>query len=233
MKTTDLATKTLFTKTLFTKTIFTKTILQVAMLAMMTGLAGCGGDDEKSTTQLCLVLLIIPVPCSSGSTAPSQQPILAQTPTAPAGTGQVTSNADDLRPAVINQIDEFEQNNTLDNANVVQFPSASYDNAVAIDINGSVEQQADTADFFIFTPDRSAQYDVYLCGETCDDVVEDDAVYIMIYDQSQTTIDSTPVGTREEQTVTAELTAGLAYYVEVHGYNTGPMAYPYQLVIKD
>lgn len=212
--------------------ILTKTILRFALLTMLVGLAGCGGDD-KEETQLCLVLLIIPVQCSSGTTAPAQQPILAQSPTAQAGSEKGANGIEDSRPVVINQIDEFEQNNTLDNANVVQFLSASYDNAVGIEISGSVAQQADAADFFIFTPDRSAQYDIYVCGENCDEVVEDDAVYIMIYDQFQTTIDSTPVGTIAEQTVTAELTAGLAYYVEVSGYNTGPVAYPYQLLIKD
>jgi hypothetical protein len=216
-----------------TTNIFTKTILRVAMLAVMAGLAGCGGDDDKSDTHLCLVLFIIPAQCSSGATAPVQQPILAESPTAQAGTDKGANNAIDSRPVILNQVDEFEQNNTLDNANIVQFLSASYDNAVAIEISGSVEQPTDAADFFIFTPERSAQYDIYLCGASCDEVVEDDAVYIMIYDQFQTTIDGTPVGTLAEQTVTAELSAGLAYYVEVHGYNTGPMDYPYQLVIKD
>jgi hypothetical protein len=216
-----------------TTNLFTKTIFQVAMLAVMAGLAGCGSDDDKPDTQLCLLLFIIPVQCSTGSTAPAQQPIMTQSTTAQAGNDNGAYSAIDSRPVVTNQVDEFEQNNTLDNANIVQFLSASHDNAVAIEISGSVEQPTDAADFFIFTPERSAQYDLYLCGESCDEAVEDDAVYIMIYDQFQTTIDGTPVGTLAEQTVTAELSAGLAYYVEVHGYNTGPIDYSYQLVIKD
>jgi len=47
----------------------------------------------------------------------------------------------------------------------------------------------------------------------------------------ETTIVSTPVGTVAEQVFSAELTAGLAYYVEVHGYSTASMSYAYQLVI--
>ena len=40
----------------------------------------------------------------------------------------------------------------------------------------------------------------------------------MIYDQNQTTIASTPVGTMARQEFTVELAAGLAYYIEVNGY---------------
>jgi hypothetical protein len=37
----------------------------------------------------------------------------------------------------------------------------------------------------------------------------------------------------EEQRLVVELTAGLAYYVEVNGYNTASMRYDYKLVIID
>lgn len=219
-----------------------KTTLQVALLALLTTLAGCGGGDDPEP-KLCLVLFVIPVPCSAGT--PSSPPPPTQTPppatTPPPSTGSSgetetsggTASGSSGRTAVVNHVNEFEPNNTLDNANVVQFPTAPLDSSVVLDIIGSVQETDDPADFFIFTPDRSDTHGIYLCAETCDELVEDDAVYIMLYDQNQTTIASTPVGTVSEQLLVAELTAGLAYYVEVHGYNTGPVAYDYQLVIID
>jgi len=216
-----------------TTNLLTKTMIQVVMLTMLFGLTACGSDDEKPKTQLCLVLLIIPVSCSSGSSAPDVQPISTQSQAATAGIESGTNSKSDVRPVVTNQFDEFEGNNTLDNANIVQFLSAPLDTAVGIEISGTVYESDDVADFFIFTPDRTADYGIYLCADTCDEFVEDDAVYVMIYDQSQTTIASTPIGTIAEQMISAELTAGLAYYVEVHGYNTGPMSYSYQLAITD
>jgi len=212
---------------------FTKTILHAALLTMLASLTGCGGDDDKPKTQICMLFLIIPVPCSSGSSAPEQQPISAQSPTTPAGSEKGTNGGDETRPVVMNSVDEFEPNTTLDNANVVQFLTAPLDSSVGINIKGSVQETDDAADFFIFTPDRSDRYGIYLCADTCGAFVQDDAVYVMLYDQYQTTIAGTPVGTIAEQMVSAELTAGLAYYVEVHGYNTGATSYSYQLVIID
>ena len=55
----------------------------------------------------------------------------------------------------------------------------------------------------------------------------------MIYDQYQTTITGTPVGTITRQEIAADLTAGFAYYVEVNGYNSGGAIYDYRLMVID
>jgi len=219
----------------------TKTTLQVALLAVLASLVGCGGGVEPAP-RICLVLLLIPVPCSAGtpssappptqappsSTPPPYTPPPATTPPPSTGTGGSSGQT-----AVITRVYEFEPNSTLDNANVAQFPAAPPESKVGLDIVGNVQETDDPADFFILTPNRSAHYRIVICSETCVYGVEDDAVYLMLYDQNQTTIAGTPVGTIEEQKLIVELTAGLAYYVGVHGYNTGPIAYEYRLAIID
>ena len=55
----------------------------------------------------------------------------------------------------------------------------------------------------------------------------------MVYDQSQSTIASTPLGSVVKQQLGVDLLAGLAYYVEVNGYNTGPSTVDYKLVLID
>jgi hypothetical protein len=79
---------------------------------------------------------------------------------------------------------------------------------------------------------RTDLYAVYLCGESCTEQPVNDEVCIAVYDQSQTTLVSTSIGTVKEQQLTVELEAGLAYYVEINGYNT-VSTFGYRLVVID
>ena len=121
-------------------------------------------------------------------------------------------------------VTEYEPNNVLNNANIVSLPAGSQ-------LEGSVSSIDDASDFYIFTPTRTGTHTILLCGDTCDAAIEDNAAYVMIYDQNQTTIASTPVATIASQEITAELTAGFAYYVEVNGYNAGAFNYDYRLAV--
>jgi hypothetical protein len=128
---------------------------------------------------------------------------------------------------------EYEPNSTLDNANPMTFRNAKAEEHIGLDITGSVSQGGDTSDFFVFTPPRSGHFLVYLCEGTCSDIVHSDQVYLMVYDQSQSTIAATPVGTVAKQQLGVDMHSGLAYYVEVNGYNTGSSPLEYKLVIID
>ena len=55
----------------------------------------------------------------------------------------------------------------------------------------------------------------------------------MIYDQSQTTIASTPIGTDATLALKTKLNAGVAYYVEVNGTNTLGVHFVYDLFIHE
>jgi hypothetical protein len=63
------------------------------------------------------------------------------------------------------------------------------------------------------------------------ETLHSDEVYLMVYDQSQSTLAGTAVGAFEAQSLGVDLVAGLAYYVEVNGYNAGPTKKDYKLVI--
>jgi hypothetical protein len=115
----------------------------------------------------------------------------------------------------------------------VAFRTAAADEHVGIDIDGNVNQSDDASDFFIVTPWRSGRFLIYLCTETCGETLDSDQVYLMVYDQSQNTIASTSVGSIVTQRIRVDMYAGLAYYVEVNGYNTGTENLDYKLVIID
>ena len=216
----------------------------IASLGIMPLIAACGGGEGEAespgdvmgqlgttgggSTNCNLVILVITAGYICEDTSSSQPP--AGNPSGNAGSPG-PDNSDSSIPVQMNRVAEYEPNGILDNANPVQFRIVSGDTLAGIEITGSVQDDTDRSDFFILTPNRSGSYAVYLCAETCSEQVIDDTVYLMVFDQNQTTIASTPIATVEEQMLVVPMTAGLAYYVEVHGYNTAATPYEYRLVI--
>ena len=174
-------------------------------------LGGCGGgDDNKKNQDGCtdnILLLFFCVISSSADTS---------------GTNVNATGSSDT--SSLAAVAEYEPNNILNNANIVSLPAG-------MQLEGSVHSEDDASDFFIFTPTRTGMHTILLCGDSCDAAIEDDAAYVMIYDQNQTTIASTPVATIASQQITAELTAGFAYYIEVNGYNAVAFDYDYRLAV--
>ena len=202
--------------------IFTA-LQRTTLLMVLAALAACGGsEDEQPCSQTLAVLtaglcLLGEVTYSSTSTSGS-----SSIPPPP------SSNT-----VVMRRVVEFEPNSTLDNANPVAFRNATADKHIGIEITGSVSQTDDSSDFFILSPPRSGHFLVYLCDESCGETLHSEQVYLMVYDQSQSTIASTPLGSVVKQQLGVDLLAGLAYYVEVNGYNTGPSPVDYKLVLID
>ena len=112
---------------------------------------------------------------------------------------------------------EHEPNGSLDNANVLTINGSI--------VEGSVQKGIDASDFFIFTPAQTGEY-------TIDFVADVEVGYVVIYDQSQTTIASTSIGDGAEQNMTADLVAGMAYYIEVNGYSADVTPERYLLSIS-
>ena len=204
------------------------TIHGATLLSMLLMLAACGGGGDKEKkgggNSCANPLIFIFCVILSGTSAPEMGP--------DDGTSSMVSAAADGEPANLDQAGEYEPNNLLDNANVVTFPAGSPDVSTGLRLSGTVQGTDDIADYFVFTPTRSGAHLIYLCADTCDESLEGDSAYIMIYDQNQTTIASTPVGTIARQEFAVDLTAGFAYYVEVNGYAAADR-YDYQLAITN
>jgi hypothetical protein len=203
-----------------------------ALLAMAT-LAACGGSEQETQCPALVAVMTAGLACLGTVTVTSPPPPPSPVSPPPASPPPPPPPPPGSNTVRMNFHVEYEPNNTLDNANPVSFRNATPDEHIGIDITGAVGQAEDTADFFIFTPPRTGQFLVYLCTDTCGDALQSDEVYLMVYDQSQSTIASTPVGAFETQRLSVDLVAGLAYYVEVNGYNTGSTAEDYKLVIID
>jgi hypothetical protein len=194
---------------------FRKSSRLALIMCLAAALSGCGGGDDKKKSDnnnTCYDNPIIFFFCVVTSESDS-----GDTGALATGSGSTSSVA---------AVAEYEPNNILNNANTV---SLSPD----MQLEGSVRSNDDAADFFVFTPTQSGTHTILLCGDTCDQGVEDDAAYIMVYDQNQTTMASTPIATLTRQQVTTELTAGMAYYIEVNGYNANAFDYNYRLAVID
>ena len=195
--------------------------------------AGCG--LLEAVTVLCLNTALTnagladPQPASNSNTGTDSSNGSGDTST---GSSPPADDTTSFRSVEVNRFDEYEPNNSLDNANPVELPTVSADVSAAFEIDGQLGVAEDDSDFFIFVAPRTDLYLVYLCEETCSEHPVDDEVYLMVYDQSQTTIASTPMGYPTEQFLAVELQAGLAYYVEINAYNTTDV-YDYKLVVID
>ena len=204
-------------------------------LAFAIVLAGCGGGSEESPD--CggdfAVAVTAGLSCFGTVTTPSPPPPATPPPSSPPPPPAPEEPPERTNRVHMQHYDEFEPNDIHDNANPVAFGTAPVTDHIGISVTGTATQDADPADFFVFTPTRTGPYLVYLrrSGET--EIAATDEVYIAAYDQSQSTIDATPIGTVAEQVVQVDLTAGLAYYVEINAYNTGVDGFDYELVIID
>jgi hypothetical protein len=198
-----------------------------AILAMTT-LAACGGSEEETQCSALIAVATAGFGCLGTVTVSSPPPPVNPPPASPPPPPAQPPGSNIVKMAFHA---EYEPNNTLDNANPFGFRSATADEHIGMEISGSLEYDTDATDFFIFTPPRSGHFLVYLCADTCEESLHSDEVYLMVYDQSQSTLAGTAVGAVEAQHLGVDLVAGLAYYVEVNGYNAGPTKKDYKLVV--
>ena len=204
-----------------------------ASLALAASLSGCGGGgDSEDCGGDWAVALTGGLSCLGKVTRTSPPPP-PPPPPPPAQPPTTEPPPEKSNRVHMQHFDEFEPNDILDNANAVFFRSAPATDHIGIAVQGSTGKDTDKADFFVFTPTRTGPYLVYVRHEGDDDIAVTDAVFIAAYDQSQSTMEATPLGTVAEQILTVEFTAGLAYYVEVNGYNSATSGFNYELVIID
>lgn len=219
-----------------TSPILRKHASHSATLFLAATLAACGGGEDEKKTALppCLANPLVFLVCvftPSSDVSPTQSSDSGKI--SAAGQAMVAPIGVDGDEAKVVFFDDFEPNNSLSNANIISFPVFADASAAAASINGSVSGTKDDTDSFIFTPIRSGLHSLYICADTCATAAEDDELSIMLFDQNQTTVDGTPVIGSANLEVAAELTAGMAYYVQVRKNKSGLTPRDYQLVIVD
>lgn len=197
----------------------------IALMLTASTLAACGGGDDSSASTCNNPLLIIPCVIIDAAIADAG-PATGSDSGVTAFAGPVGT---DGTVATLADFNAFEPNNSFDNANIVTFPSAS-DGAL---IGGSLSGSSDDTDTFIFTPNHTGLHSIYICADSCASAAEDQQLSIMLLDQSQTTLESTVAGSNSNLEVAANLTAGMAYYIQVQDTALAANGREFNLVVVE
>lgn len=151
--------------------------------------------------------------------------------------GCTTDSADisgDSRIATVFRHGEAEPNDSMQAANPLTFPTRIATEEIATNAAGSISgTDNDHDDFFIFTPPEPGTYQIYLCNDplVCTRGTVTGDWFLSLSDQDQNVIGGTNGLVVEEQVVTAQLEAGLSYYVGVHVWDAATATWDYNLTI--
>ena len=140
----------------------------------------------------------------------------------------------DSRIATVYRQGEAEPNNSLQLANPLTFPMPITTERMATDVAGFVSGvDNDNDDFFVFTPLETGTYQVYLCNDplVCIRGTVTEKWFLSLSDQNLDVFAGTSAGLLEEQVVTAQLEAGLPYYIGVHVWDAATTSWDYNLTI--
>jgi hypothetical protein len=200
-------------------------LINIALICILPLFAACEEEEDQFcnfidlATSLCLNKVI-------------EGAITGTLPTT--GGGGSSSGGTSNQTAInVRSFDEYEPNNTLDNANPVYFPPTGGSTREGIKVLGVVRDIDDVSDFFVFTPTRTSDYSISVSSGNCSCAAIANGRYLMVYDQSQTTVASTAIGTDETLALKTKLNAGVAYYVEVNGTDTLGVHFVYELFIQE
>ena len=148
--------------------------------------------------------------------------------------GSNTSSGGSSTPIAFKPVDEFEPNNTLPDANIVQFPK-TYDRDGFI-ANGSVHDVNDRADVYTFARPFLRYHAFRLCSDGqmfCGDYGEIDTLtaYIDVLDSTGNVLASTQGGSSNY--VRIQLAAGVPHFVRVVAGDTMATTVSYHLVVHE
>lgn len=201
-------------------------LINIALICILPLFAACEEEEDQFcnfldlATSLCLNKVI-------------EGALTGTLPTTGGGGGSSSGGTSNQTAINVRSFDEYEPNNTLDNANPVYFPPTGGSTREGIKVLGVIRDVDDISDFFVFTPTRTGDYTISIRRGNCNCTATANGIYLMIYDQSQTTIVSTPIGTEAVLLLKTRLNGGMAYYVEVNGTDTLGVHVVYDLLIHE
>jgi hypothetical protein len=144
----------------------------------------------------------------------------------------------DSRVATLYRQGEAEPNDSLQAANPMLFPTQISTERVAADIDGSIDSSdGDSADYYVFTPPISGDYEIFLCNDplACQRGTMTDEQALVVYDQDFTVLAEVenfmPCCVLVEQSISLPLGAGLPYYVSVESQNPNSSSWEYNLTV--
>ena len=177
---------------------------------------------------------------SSGSTD-SLGPLNFCHPALPVSACDDDSSGGSTASSVHSQISDTEPNNDLANAVVVHWPrTTSTDQRIGFGVEGTVNGVDDVADFFVFTPRRSADFFIKLCEseQLCgpngpDNGLRVTTATVRILNQFGVEIFSEELQPGSANLFETRFESGMLYYVVVVAERTVNAEQPYRLTVGE
>lgn len=215
----------------------------LTMLALT--IAACGGDEGEPEP----LPVPAPAPAPTGQTGGTQGNPNDFCHTAisvfwcddASNPGGSSSSSSSTAAAVHSQVSDAEPNNDLASAVLVHWPqNASADQRIGFGVEGSVNGASDVADFFAFTPERSADFSIGLCekDQLCgphnpEFSLPVTTASLRILDQSGIEIFSETLYPGSANVFEMRFESGVLYYAVVVAEGMSGSAQPYLLTIGE
>jgi hypothetical protein len=212
---------------------------------------------------ILIILALTFAACGGGEDETEEETVVLLAPAPPVGqTGGNTGNPNDFchtaisvfwcddasnpggsstSAAVHSQVTDTEPNDDLANAVLVHWPrNATADQRIGFGVEGDVSGFSDVADFFAFTPERSADFTIGLCEpeQLCGPhnpgySLPVTTASLRILDQSGAEIFSETLYPGSANVFEMRFESGVLYYAVVVAENVSSQQQPYQLTVGE
>jgi hypothetical protein len=227
---------------MFTEIRTLKNLFRVAVLAVFSLIAGCGGGDDSSPSPpddnvapgthpiVCIIIFLASGDTACGDSSDSSPQSSAPQPSPPPAPSSSSG-------PLLHANEEFEPNGELANANLPSSATRNTpDQTVGWVVAGSINDVTDITDAYAFTPNQTRGYHLSLCppeGSTCSGNSEIDTLtaFFRVLDQDGNVLLTSEADTDDGNRHRTTFDAGVLYYLTVDAGDTMGVTVDYRLFV--
>ena len=230
---------------MFTEIRTLKNLFRVAVLAVFSLIAGCGGggddpspsppdDNDAPGTHpiICIIVFLATGGTTCGDSSDSSPQSSALHPSAPPAPSSSSG-------PLLHANKEFEPNGELANANLPSSATRNTsDQTVGWVVAGSINDVTDITDAFAFTPNQTRGYYLSLCppeGSTCsgNSGIDTLTAFFRVLDQDGNVLLTSEANTDDGNRHRTTFNAGVLYYLTVDAGDTMGVTVGYRLFVYE
>jgi len=227
---------------MFTEIRTLKNLFCVAVVAVFSLIAGCGGGDDPSPSPpddndapgthpiVCIIVFLATGGTTCGDSSDSPPQSSAPQPSPPPAPSSSSA-------PLLHANEEFEPNGDLANANLPSSATRNTpDQTVGWVVAGSINDVTDITDAYAFTPNQTRGYHLSLCppeGSTCSGNSEIDTLtaFFRVLDQDGNVLLTSEADTDDGNRHRTTFDAGVLYYLTVDAGDTMGVTVDYRLFV--
>ena len=227
---------------MFTEIRTLKNLFRVAVLAVFSLIAGCGGGDDPSPSPpdnndapgtnpiVCIIVFLATGGTTCGDSSDSPPQSSAPQPSPPPAPSSSSA-------PLLHANEEFEPNGDLANANLPSSATRNTpDQTVGWVVAGSINDVTDITDAYAFTPNQTREFYLSLCppeGSTCsgNSGIDTLTAFFRVLDQDGNVLLTSEADTDDGNRHRTTFDAGVLYYLTVDAGDTMGVTVDYRLFV--